>query len=95
MFVTFFLFFFGSDHFSQFNLSLLNHLTTVEELISLLKNIEPLPTPGTPSSKVPELQNKDAIFRVIAISTTIADKALVNTVAWAKQIPGNLRITNF
>ncbi|PIK58758.1 estrogen receptor-like receptor [Apostichopus japonicus] len=60
----------------------------VEELISLLKNIEPLPTPGTPSSKVPELQNKDAIFRVIAISTTIADKALVNTVAWAKQIPG-------
>ncbi|KAJ8044881.1 Estrogen-related receptor gamma [Holothuria leucospilota] len=60
----------------------------VEELIELLKTIEPVPTQGTLPSKIPELQNKDAMYRVITIGTMLTDKALVSTVAWAKQIPG-------
>lgn len=56
------------------------------ELMKLLLKIEPPVSDMSPLD--PSLRDRDMEFRTMKIITDLGDKALVNVVHWAKQVPG-------
>lgn len=56
------------------------------ELMKLLLKIEPPVSDMSPLD--PSLKDRDMEFRTMKIITDLGDKALVNVVHWAKQVPG-------
>ncbi|PIK58754.1 estrogen receptor-like receptor [Apostichopus japonicus] len=59
---------------------------TALELMKLLLKIEPPVSDMSPLD--PSLRDRDMEFRTMKIITDLGDKALVNVVHWAKQVPG-------
>lgn len=68
----------------SWNLSI--YILSAAELTKHLLKIEPPVSTLGPID--PSLKDKDPAFQAMKIITDLGDRALVNVVQWAKQVPG-------